>query len=131
MPCEDSCLEFFFAPRWGDGRYFNFEFNPNGCMYLGFGSGRTDHVRLLPERPGFAPRPLRTADGWGIEYRIPFLFVKEFFAGFEAAEGTQFRGNFYKCGDLTARPHYLAWNPCTSPAPDFHRPGDFGILRLK
>ena len=32
MPCEDSCLEFFFSPICGDTRYLNFEFNPNGCV---------------------------------------------------------------------------------------------------
>lgn len=40
MPCEDSCLEFFFCPVEEDKRYFNIEFNPNCCLYLGFGSGR-------------------------------------------------------------------------------------------
>ena len=49
MPCEDSCLEFFFSPRPGDSRYFNIEFNPNCCMYLGLCDGRDALVRLLPE----------------------------------------------------------------------------------
>ena len=49
MPCEDSCLEFFFSPTPGDPRYFNVEFNPNGALYLGFGDGQAA-TRLLPER---------------------------------------------------------------------------------
>ena len=31
MPCEDSCLEFFFCPMEADLRDLNLEFNPHGC----------------------------------------------------------------------------------------------------
>ena len=41
------------------------------------------------------------------------------------------RGNFYKCGDLTAHPHFLSWNPIGTPKPDFHRPEYFGELILR
>ena len=40
------------------------------------------------------------------------------------------RANFYKCGDKTAHPHFLSWNPVETPQPDFHRPEFFGELRL-
>ena len=46
MPCEDSCLEFFFSPINGDKRYFNIEFNANSCMFLGMGSSVNDLTRL-------------------------------------------------------------------------------------
>lgn len=46
--CEDSCMEFFFSLEPDDGRYFNFEFNLNGCLFLGIGHGRHDGVRLIP-----------------------------------------------------------------------------------
>ena len=46
MPCRDSCLEFFFCPSAGDLRYFNIEFSPSGCMYLGFGRSIEEHSRL-------------------------------------------------------------------------------------
>ena len=36
VPCEDSCLEFFFSPH-SDDTYFNFEANPNGSLYVGYG----------------------------------------------------------------------------------------------
>ena len=39
-PCRDSCLEFFLCPMENDSRYFNIEFNMNGCVYFGFGSER-------------------------------------------------------------------------------------------
>ena len=41
--------------------------------------------------------------------------------------GKKFYGNFYKCGDLTPHPHYLAWSPVTE-GKTFHRPEDFGEL---
>ena len=44
--------------------------------------------------------------------------------------GLRLRGNFYKCGDATVQPHYLAWNPVTSAVPAFHRPEDFGEIVL-
>lgn len=129
MPCEDSCLEFFFSPICGDTRYLNFEFNPNGCLYLGIGSGIHDLVRLLPEEEAlFQPRPRRTGSGWEITYRVPTEFIRRFFPGFTAAPGASMRANFFKCGDLTPQPHFLAWNPVTSETPAFHRPCDFGLL---
>lgn len=47
MPCEDSCLEFFFSPINDDKRYFNIEFNANGAMFLGMGSSVDDLTRLV------------------------------------------------------------------------------------
>lgn len=47
--CTDSCMEFFFSPVPEDGRYFNIELNLNGAIFLGFGHGRADSIRLIPE----------------------------------------------------------------------------------
>ena len=44
--CEDSCMEFFFCPEAGADRYFNFEWNLNGALYLGWRTGRDCAVRL-------------------------------------------------------------------------------------
>ena len=41
------------------------------------------------------------------------------------------RVNCYKCRDLTAKPHYLFWNPVDHPTPDFHRSCDVGIMILE
>ena len=131
MPCEDSCLEFFFSPTEGDSRYFNIEFNPNGCLYLGMGSGAGDLTRLLPEGEDlFDAQPRRTEEGWEISYRVPASFVRRFFPAFSLTPGKRIRANFYKCGDLTPQAHYFSWNPMTSDTPAFHRPGDFGLLIL-
>ena len=65
VPCEDSCLEFFFCPMENDSRYFNIEFNMNACVYLGFGSNVQNLVRLIPEEPTeemFAPKINKTEE---------------------------------------------------------------------
>lgn len=128
--CTDSCLEFFFAPDQGDRRYFNFEFNPLGTIYLGFGAERSTRVRQIVRnsRELFHQNPFYTDKGWGIEFKIPLSFVQMYFPGYT------FSGesccNFYKCGDQTEAPHYLAWAPLTSEHPDYHRRQDFGILHF-
>lgn len=132
MPCRDSCLEFFFCPAAGDLRYFNIEFSPGGCMYLGFGRSIEEHSRLLVTGAEalFGARTRRTDGGWEVAYRVPAEFVRRFFPEFELHRGLHLRGNFYKCGDATPRPHYLAWNPVTSETPAFHRPWEFGEIVL-
>lgn len=126
--CEDSCLEFFLAPKADDVRYFNFEWNRLCNAYIGFGAARETRVRQIVRDPRalFAPAAFDTADGWGIEYRIPAAFIRMYMPDFEL------RGeaacNFYKCGDRTKTPHYLAWAKLTSDAPDYHRRWDFGRL---
>lgn len=128
MPCEDSCLEFFFSPAADDTRYLNFEFNPNGASWIGIAHGRDDVVRVLPDVAIFDPRPIRTEDGWQITYRIPLSFLRLFVPQTVFASGVRIRANCYKCGDLTAVPHYLAWNPVDLETPDFHCRDYFGEM---
>ena len=126
--CNDSCLEFFFAPKTDDARYFNFEWNRLLSVYVGFGGARKTRARQILKDPKalFAPAAFDTADGWGIEYRIPKAYIQMYMPDFEL------RGeaacNFYKCGDKTEIPHYLAWAPLSSDTPDYHRRQDFGKL---
>ena len=132
IPCEDSCLEFFFCPIYEDNRYFNIEYNPNCCIYLGIGSGMHDLVRLIPgaEIP-FSPQASKTSNGWEIRYQIPYEFIRRFFPDFLPQAGTKMRGNFYKCGDLTEKEHFLCWNRITSTPISFHRTCDFGVLEFE
>ncbi len=136
QPCQDSCLEFFFCPMEGDNRYFNMEFNPNTCLFLGFGSGIQNLTRLIPQDSDwvnslFHPVVTRQTDGWNITYQIPYQFIRRFFPNFKAAPGHTIRANFYKCADLASSPHYLSWNPITGTEGSvFHAPHDFGLLRF-
>lgn len=130
-PCEDSCLEFFFSPIWGDTRYFNIEYNPNGCIYLGLGDnvdGKVRLFRLVKENIPFTPVINRTEEGWSLEYRIPFEFIRHFFPEFNPVSSYQMRANCYKCGDKTVKPHYFAWNPLSPGATTFHTPESFGTM---
>ena len=129
--CDDSCLEFFFAPKVGDKRYFNFEWNPLGTLYLGFGAERPTRVRQLVKKPEelFQPEPFRTEQGWGIQFQIPAAFLALYFPEYDLKG--EAAGNFYKCGDRTETVHYLAWSPLSSSTPDYHRRQDFGILRFE
>ncbi|MBP5277596.1 MAG: hypothetical protein J6Z18_03800, partial [Prevotella sp.] len=45
--------------------------------------------------------------------------------------GMSFRANFYKCGDLLPKPHFLSWNAVEIPQPDFHRPDQFGKVTFE
>ena len=125
--CEDSCLEFFFMPE-GEDRYFNFEINPNGCPYIGFGRSREDRVVLYRQdaKQLFGIHTQKTPDGWEAAYRVPLSFLRLFWPDFSFTGSL--RANVYKCGEQTAREHYLSWNPVSSETPDFHRPADFGVM---
>lgn len=128
--CDDSCLEFFFAPLPGDPRYFNFECNPLGTLYLGFGTGRSDRVRQLVQDPEiFRIKPFSTEAGWGVTLTIPGEFIRLYMPEFRFSG--QAHGNFYKCADQAEVPHYLAWSKPESSTPDYHRPADFGRLLLE
>ena len=102
QPCQDSCLEFFL--------------------------GRVDRMRLLLPGGGKTLNACceRTATGWDVAYELPFKLLQLFFPDFSPSG--KIRGNFYKCGDLTAQEHYLAWNRVDAERPDFHLPKYFGAL---
>lgn len=133
---KDSCVEFFFDPL-GDGNYYNFEFNCIGTTHLAFGAGRSDRQFLAPEtieayigvQSSLGTKILteRTADhSWEMTVVIPAKILGHN-PGIKL-KGLSAKGNFYKCGDATAAPHYLSWNPIRTENPDFHRPEFFGNL---
>lgn len=126
--CQDSCLEFFFRPDPDDMRYFNIEINPNGCVFLGFGSCFDDLIRLYPLEKRIHPRIIRTKVGWDLFYSIPFSFIRQFFPNFFPMPGDVLFANFYKCGDLTEIPHYFSWTQPPAIPHGFHCPRHFGLL---
>jgi hypothetical protein len=66
-----------------------------------------------------------------VELHIPVRFAQIFVPEFTLRPGMILRANFYKCGDNTAQPHYIAWNAVNHPTPNFHLPQYFGELHLK
>ncbi|MDO5441249.1 MAG: carbohydrate-binding family 9-like protein [Bacillota bacterium] len=130
--CNDSCMEFFFDFEC-DGRYFNFEINPIGTIYLGFGKERATRLRIIDKNPAehFSIKTTHTLSGWDVYYKIPLTFVRLFYPEYQFVSGKSFKANCYKCGDKTDTPHYLAWNTLSSDTPDFHRAIDFGIMTFE
>ena len=127
--CDDSCMEFFFRPTERMD-YFNIEINPNRAIFLGFGTGLEDLIRLQPRKVQelFQIQTQLTETGWVLTYRIPFAFIRRFFPEFQAEVSGHIYANAYKCGDKTVKDHYLAWNPIEWFEPAFHRPEQFGCL---
>lgn len=129
-PCEDSCLEFFFSPMAGDDRYFNLEFNTNGCMYLGFGDCIETIVRLIVPNIEdiLLPKIVKKEGAWEITYQIPYTFIRRFFPDFTVYAGKEMRANCYKCADFSKPPHYLSWNKVEGEPFKFHKPRCFGLM---
>jgi hypothetical protein len=142
--CTDSCVEFFFSPvddvRQG---YFNLEVNCGGTMLLHYqraaqveqrpiGAEQLALIEVGCSLPRRVDPELVEPTTWTVEYRLPFdAFAAAFPQEFpRPTSGTAWKGNFYKCGDRTSRPHWLTWAPVDRPQPDFHRPEFFGRLEF-
>lgn len=133
---EDSCVEFFIQNP-NDGSYYNFELTCIGSL-LGSNKknrheGRPLTLEELSRVKRFSSLPHQAFDesgaiySWTVAMVIPMDLV-----GIDPENlPDTLHGNFYKCGDLTAHPHFVSWNPIDTPHPDFHRPEFFGELRLK
>ena len=90
-------------------------------------NGQEKHRKhdLLPDR-SFAG----LWKAWTLISRKP-LSLEQSENNFDIVQNGGLRGNFYKCGDLTATPHWGSWNPVGTGAPDFHRPEYFGKMPLE
>ena len=132
---QDSCVEFFV--RHPDGRrYLNFEFN---CLGTCDAARRESRELAEPLAPAEYQRIRRHASlgrtpvaiddkatSWRLLIEIPFELMDLDGQALPSA----LRVNFYKCGDLTKRPHFLSWNPIELPTPNFHCPEYFGEALL-
>jgi len=134
---EDSCVECFLS--FGDDpAYYNLEFNSIGVPHVAYGYSRNDR-EMIPESilkkissiPSLGKIPYGIKKGkvkWDIRLLIPSeVFIHHSFANLQ---DPAVRANFYKCGDLCARPHFLSWKPIHTDKPDFHRPEFFGEIRF-
>lgn len=127
---KDSCLEMFIS--LGDEGYLNIETNSVGAYLSEFGKTRF-HRRLLSDITSDAPTvtPLRDGAYWGNEIFIPDSVLKTLYHGFDTVKPGKFRGNFYKCGDLTAVPHYGSFAPMGTLKLGFHNPELFADFIVK
>lgn len=132
---EDSCVELFLENPDG-GEYYNFEINPAGKILAARGAGREGRTKRPAEqmeailRMAQLQAPQEFQGGiwnWRVTVVIPFELI-----GVDPDNlPEKIRANFYKCGDKTAHPHFLSWNPVGTEQPDFHRPEYFGELILR
>lgn len=133
---EDSCCEFFVTDPY-DGTYYNFELTCIGSLLSSKRKNRLDSVLREKEdvarvirHSSLAHEETEISDrifSWTVAMLIPYDLI-----GIDRDNvPVSVRGNFYKCGDLTAHPHFLSWNPIGTPKPDFHRPEYFGELILR
>ena len=127
----DSCMEFFvnFAPE-KTGDYLNLEVNPLGTLHAKYGPARAGRRPLPPELERPRVKTEQQPAFWRAELFIPLATIKGIFGKADFAPGDVLRGNFYKCGDDAAFPHYGMWSPVLTESPDFHRPEYFGELAL-
>ena len=126
---EDSCMEFFLCPFAHREEYLNFEMNSKGAWLCQFGKGKTDRVFLstLTSREATVKAQLYDG-GWSLELFVPCELISEAFGEEFTADCGVLKGNFYKCGDLTARPHYDSFVKMGSLPPGFHNPEHFAEI---
>lgn len=132
---QDSCVEFFVEP---DGKlpYYNFEFNCIGTIHAACRTDRNNGILLSDEKldrvrryASCGTRPFNELEGmfsWNLLVAIPLDLMGIEYNG----KPIEMRGNFYKCADATAAPHFLSWSPIDTPEPDFHRPEFFAPIIL-
>ena len=108
----------------------NFEMNSNGAFLAAVRTDRKNktpiHLLAGDEMP--TVEPFKGDGFWGVRAFFSLGFIKKTFGVDKFARGDVIKGNFYKCGDETPRPHFGAWSPIENPTPDFHRPEFFGDL---
>lgn len=132
---EDSCVEFFLEPELNGG-YYNFEFNCIGRLYSAFGADRSER-EFLPDscyemifREGtlgseaFEEKPFKGE--WELAAKIPVSCLIHH--SISKLDSMKMRANFYKCGDLLSKPHFVSYSPIDTPRPDFHRPEFFADI---
>lgn len=131
---EDSCVEFFVQDPDGSV-YYNFEINALGKVLACTGADRNKRVQRPSEEMEAIARfatvkKLDTVKEGLQSWRVCIIIPFELIGADPENLPAKLRANFYKCGDKTAHPHFLSWNPVGTPNPDFHRPEFFGELIL-
>lgn len=141
----DSCVEFFAQPRPDQG-YFNFEFSANGQFLVSYimdptrvGRSFKSYVKIPWERArvveiesslsGVIDPELKEPVNWSLKAIIPVSLMTHYTGAIGPLSGQTWRGNFYKCGDETSRPHWAAWSPILS-GDNFHQPRFFGTIEF-
>lgn len=126
---HDSCMEVFLKCFPQSPDYINVEMNANGAMRCGFGPGR-NRAKVLELG---LPQPEVTVtveeDFWLVRCLISEKLLEALYQRpCRFAVGDEMQGNFYKCGEKTAAPHWASWSKVERL--DFHTPEFFGTLKI-
>lgn len=141
--CQDSCAEFFFGPN-ANG-YFNLEMNAGGNFLIYYvrdctrdENGIKDYSELTREDcaqikvVSTLPRPIdpeiTEPTTWCVQFMVPRTVMEKYAGAIGTFKGQSWKGNFYKCADLTSHPHWIAWSPVSEL--NFHLPKCFGDIKL-
>lgn len=129
--CRDSCLEFFanFAPEKEGTGYVNFEGNANGALLCCYGKNVME--RQTVAEMGIAhPKAevFKTETEWGYRVFIPLSLIEKIYGKKTFRAGDHITGNFFKCGDDTAQPHFGSYTKIDYPHPSFHQPTFFADM---
>lgn len=127
---QDSCLELFLS--LGEAGYINIETNSAGVYLSEFGKSRAER-RLLSDITEKEPiiTPVGNEKEWGNEIFISNELLRELYPDFSSVTAGEYRGNFYKCGDLTETPHYGSFSPMRTLDLGFHDPEYFAYFTVK
>lgn len=125
---KDSCMEFFidFYPNRNKG-YMNLEINSKGAFLCMFGKSRENRV-FIKDIASIRPnvKSYIHNDYWVSKAFIPNQLINDLYGDSVFGKGDILRGNFYKCGDETAIPHWGSWHTLGETPLDFHQPETFG-----
>ena len=127
---KDSAMEFFASFDASSPLYMNFEMNSNGAFLSAVRKSRKEKTpidRIVDISEIIIKNTVLPAQ-WSVEVFFSVNIVEKLFGVREFPKGYRFKGNFYKCGDETAVPHFGSWAPIDLPEPDFHCPAYFGDL---
>ena len=133
---QDSCVELFLS--LDAINYYNLEINCIGTPHLAYGPGRNERRFVLLEKMrdleiesslGSTPFAERTGEiSWTLTARVPIRCFA--FDAISTLCNTVAHANVYKCNSGASVQHYLTWQPIRTPAPDYHRPEFFGVIRF-
>ena len=140
-PYTDDCVEFFMIPSDKDDSYFNLEMNCVGHGTFDYGplggkryrcddriiSQIRRHSTLGSQAFGMREGPQE----WTVTIAVPKRLYAQADLNLTEFSGRTVKANFYKCGDDTAVPHFLSWNPVGTPKPSFHAPQYFGEIHFE
>ena len=90
-----------------------------------------DKIEIFHSEPKIIDLEKQGPTTWIVEYKVPVEVLEKYASVTRPAPGVTWRANFYKCADLTSKPHWLTWSVVDKPEPDFHVPEFFGTLVFK